>query len=149
MLLLARNVLLGLVSLLLLAAGGWTSWDTAGPALTGDRRGTVEVSECSKDECSGTFSPARGGGSPVEGVTLAESASGEVGERLQVALRPGTKEAVLTGPSGALYGAVPFGGSLVLASLVVAGGLRWRRTATVLGLLGAAVMGASWALLTF
>lgn len=82
-------------------------------------------------------------------MTLAESASGEVGERLQVALRPGTKEAVLTGPSGALYGAVPFGGSLVLASLVVAGGLRWRRTATVLGLLGAAVMGASWALLTF
>ncbi|WP_181767587.1 hypothetical protein [Streptomyces albidus (ex Kaewkla and Franco 2022)] len=149
MLLLVRNILLGLVVLLLLVAGGWTSWETAGPALTGDQRGTVRIAKCTDDECSGSFTPAGEGGSLVKKVTLAESASGEVGERLQVALRPGTTEAVRTGPSGALYGAVPFGGSLMLAALVVAGGLRWKRTALVLGLLGAALMGASWALLTF
>lgn len=149
MLLLARNILLVLVSLLLLVGGGWTSWKTAGPALTGDQRGTVEVAKCVEDECSGAFTPTSGGGSAVKRVTIPESASGEVGVQLQVALKPGAKEAVRTGPAGALYGAVPFGGALMLAALVVGGGLRWRRTALVLGLLGVALTGASWALLTF
>jgi hypothetical protein len=148
-LLLLRNILLGLVSLLLLVVGGWTSWDTAGPALTGDQRGTVRIAKCTGDKCSGTFSPAGYGASPVKNVTISESVSGVVGERLQVALRPGTKEAVRTGPSGAIHGAVPFGGSLVLAALVVAGGMRWRRTGVVLGSLGVALVGASWALLSF
>ncbi|HEV7626004.1 MAG TPA: hypothetical protein VGO89_05865, partial [Streptomyces sp.] len=98
-LLLVRNILLSLVVLLLLVAGGWTSWDTAGPALTGDQRGTVRISACTGDECSGTFVPADDrSGTPEKKVTIAESVSGEVGERLQVALRPGTKEVVRTGP---------------------------------------------------
>ncbi|MFC4494248.1 hypothetical protein ACFPA8_08885 [Streptomyces ovatisporus] len=149
MLLLVRNIVLVLVCLLVLAAGGWTSWKTAGPALTGDQRGTVEVARCVDDECSGTFRPASGGGSGVRRVTIAESVSGVVGERLQVALKPDSGEAVRTGPAGALYGAVPFGGALLLAALVVAVGLRWRGTALVLGLLGAALTMTSWALLTF
>jgi hypothetical protein len=161
-LLLTRNIVLTLVALLLLVAGGWTSWQTARPALTGDVRGTVRIAKCGEEECAGTFTPEAGGGSSagasgsagsagsrVRKVTIAESASGTVGERLQVALRPGTGEAVRTGPSGALYGAVPLGGSLVLAALVFVGGMRMKRTALVLGLLGAALMGASWAVLTF
>jgi hypothetical protein len=148
-LLLTRNIVLTLVALLLLVAGGWTSWQTAGPALTGEVRGTVRIAKCTEEECAGTFTPTTGGSSQPRKVTVAESASGKVGERLQVALRPGTKEAVRTGTSGALYGAVPFGGSLVLAALVFVGGMRMKRTALVLGLLGVALMGASWALLTF
>lgn len=161
-LLLTRNIVLMLVAALLLVAGGWTSWQTAGPALTGDVRGTVRIAKCSDDECAGTFIPATGrgssdgsagsggsaGGSPKT-VKVAESASGTVGERLQVAVKPSTDQAVRTGPSGALYGAVPFGGSLVLAALVVAVGIRMKRTGAVLGTLGVAVMAASWAVLTF
>ncbi|RAJ62504.1 hypothetical protein K378_03855 [Streptomyces sp. Amel2xB2] len=149
-LLLTRNVVLSLVSALLLVAGGWTSWQTAGPALTGDVRGTVRIAECTDEECAGTFIPTTaGGGSQPRKVTITESASGRVGERLQVALKPGTKEVVRTGPSGALYGSVPLGGALVLASLVVGGGMRMRRTALVLGLLGVALMCASWAVLRY
>ena len=147
-LLLTRNIVLILGSALLLVAGGWTSWQTAGPALSGDVRGTVRIAKCTEEECAGTFISA-GGASQTQKVTIAESASGKVGERLQVALRPGTKEVVRTGPSGALYGAVPFGGSLVLAGLVFGMGMRMKRTGLVLGLLGVALMGASWAVLTF
>ncbi|OEV29730.1 hypothetical protein AN219_14905 [Streptomyces nanshensis] len=149
MLLLTRNIVLSLVALLLVVAGGWTSWQTAGPALTGDERGTVRIVECGEEVCTGTYLPASGGSSQPKKVKVAESASGKVGERLQVALRPGTEEAVRTGPSGALHGALPLGGSLVLAALVFVGGMRMKRTALVLGLLGVALMGASWALLTF
>ncbi|WP_314174623.1 hypothetical protein [Streptomyces winkii] len=149
MLLLARNIVLTLVALLLLVAGGWTSWQTAGPALTGEVRGTMRVAKCTEERCAGTFIPTTGGSSQVRKVTVAEPVSGTVGERLQVALRPGTKEVVRTGPSGALYGAVPFGGSLILAAVVVLGGMRMKRTAVTLGLLGVALVGASWALLTF
>lgn len=148
-LLLTRNIVLSLVAVLLLVAGGWTSWQTAGPALAGDVRGTVRIAKCDDETCAGTFIPTTGGSSQVRKVTIAESASGTVGERLQVALRPGTEEAVRTGPSGALYGAVPLGGSLVLAALVCVGGMRMKRTALVLGLLGVALMGASWAVLDF
>ncbi len=149
MLLLVRNIVLLLVCLLVLAGGAWTSWKTAGPALTGDERGTVRVTRCVADECSGTFRPASGGGPDVQRVKVAESVSGVVGERLQVALVPGSKEAVRTGPAGALYGAVPFGGALMLAALVLWLGLRWRGAALVVGLLGAALTMTSWALLTF
>ncbi|NLU75803.1 hypothetical protein HCC61_24665 [Streptomyces sp. HNM0575] len=155
-LLLTRNIVLTLVAVLLLVAGGWTSWQTAGPALTGDVRGTVRIAKCTEEECAGTFVPATGGGSPSSSggsqpkkVKVAESASGTVGERLEVAVEPGTDRAVRTGASGALYGAVPLGGSLVLAALVFVGGMRMKRTALVLGLLGVALMGASWAVLTF
>lgn len=148
-LLLTRNIVLSLVALLLLVAGGWSSWQTAGPALTGDERGTVRIAMCGEEECAGTFVPASGAGSQPEKVKVAESASGKVGERLQVVLLPGKDEAVRTGPSGALHGALPFGGALVLAALVFVGGMRMKRTALVLGLLGTALMGASWALLTF
>ncbi|SCK10451.1 hypothetical protein [Streptomyces sp. WMMB 322] len=149
MLLLTRNIVLILGSLLLLVAGGWTSWETAGPALTGDVKGTVRIAKCTEETCAGTFVPTAGGSSQERKVTVDKTASGKVGERLQVALRPGTDEAVRTGPAGVLYGAVPFGGSLVLAGVVFVLGMRMKRTALVLGALGVALMSASWALLTF
>ncbi|MGH3313508.1 MAG: hypothetical protein ACRDP3_23460 [Streptomyces sp.] len=148
-LLLVRNIVLSLVVLLLLAAGGWTSWETVRPTLTGDQHGTVEVLKCGQGDCTASFAPAGDQEAPSQRVTIPESVSGEVGERLTVALRPGTKEVVRTGPAGVLYAVVPTGGSLVLASLVIAGGLRWRRTALVTGLLGFGLMGGAWAALSF
>jgi hypothetical protein len=55
---------------------------------------------------------------------------------------------VRTDPGGLLYASIPLGGALLLASLVVAGGLRMKRTALVAALLGAAILGGAWALLT-
>jgi hypothetical protein len=46
-----------------------------------------------------------------------------------------------------LHAWVPFAGSLLLAALVVAGGMRFRRTAWVMGLLGAVLLGAAFAAL--
>ncbi|MDJ1136565.1 hypothetical protein [Streptomyces iconiensis] len=146
-LLLARTGLMALIALVLVVAGVWTSWGTAGPAMTGKERGTVTVRTCGDDECEGTFRPA--GPSAPEKVLLARSVSGGRGETLDVAVKPGTDHVVRTGPAGILYAWVPLGGALLLASLVVAGGLRMRRTAVGMGLAGVLVMGGAWALLAF
>ena len=62
-------------------------------------------------------------------------------------VKPGTTQAVRTGSAGILHAWVPFAGSLLLAALVVAGGMRLRRTAWVMGLLGAVLLGAAFAAL--
>jgi hypothetical protein len=150
-LLLVKALLMGLIAVLLVFAGGWSSWSAAQPAMFGEESGTVRIEECGGDECVGSFSPA---GEPDSGegrpkVTIGESVSGEPGETLDVTLLPGTNGVIRTGPAGILYAWIPLGGALLLASLVVAGGLRMRRTAWTLGLLGAALMTAAWGLLTF
>lgn len=147
-LLLARSGLMALIAGVLLVAGVWTSWGTAERMMAAEERGTVTVSACGDAECAGVFKPAGSGGKP-EKVTVARSVSGDTGERLEVAVKPGTDHVVRTGPAGILYAWVPLGGALLLASLVVAGGLRMRRTAVAMGLCGALVMGGAWALLTF
>ncbi|WP_369204032.1 hypothetical protein [Streptomyces sp. PU-14G] len=147
MLLLARAALMALIALVLVVAGVWTSWDTASVAMTGDERGTVTVSTCGDERCTGTFSPAGTGKSSK--VTVSEFVSGGRGETLEVARKPGEDHVVRTGPAGVLYAWVPLGGSLLLASLVIAGGLRMRKTALATGVCGALVMGGAWALLTF
>ncbi|NLU69975.1 hypothetical protein [Streptomyces sp. HNM0574] len=152
-LLLAKALLMALIALMLVCAGLWTSWRAAEPAMFGERTGTVRIEDCGGDVCTGRYFPgdATGGAPPEERheVTIGESVSGRPGETLEVALRPGTNEVVRRDMAGVLYAWVPFGGSLLLASLVVAGGLRMRRTAWSMGLLGAASMAAAWALLTF
>lgn len=146
-LLLARSGLMVLIALVLVVAGVWTAWGTARPAMGGGERGTVTVRTCGDDECEGSFLPE--GSTSPEKVTVARSVSGGTGEKLDVAVKPGTDHVVRTGPAGILYAWVPLGGSLLLAALVVAGGLRMRRTAVGMGLCGLLVMGGAWALLTF
>lgn len=146
-LLLARSGLMALIALVLVVAGFWTSWGTARPAMGGGERGTIAVRACGDDECEGSFLPE--GASAPEKVTVARSVSGGTGEKLDVAVKPGTDHVVRTGPAGILYAWVPLGGSLLLAALVVAGGLRMRRTAVGLGVCGVLIMGGAWALLTF
>ncbi|MBA0049390.1 hypothetical protein E0L36_00195 [Streptomyces sp. AJS327] len=143
-LLLARTALMGLVAALLVLAGAWSCWGDASTALAGDVRGQVTVDKCGGDTCEGAFS-----GDGPRRVTIAKSVSGERGETLDVALRAGEERAVRTGPGGVLYTWVPLAGALLLASLVVAGGLRMRRTALVMGLVGAVTMAAAWGLLAF
>lgn len=149
MLLLAKTGVMALLTALLLTAGAWTSWDTAEPAMFAAERerGTLKVEKCGDDECHGSFTPGEGGGKPQSGVTVSKTVAEGRGATLDVALDPGAEEAVRTGPAGMLYAWVPLAGALLLASVVVAGGLRMRRTAWAMGLLGAGVMGGAFLLL--
>ena len=168
LLLLVKQVFMTLVALLLIGAGAWTSWGTASTAMQGDTRGTLKVTACAEDTCSGPFTPSAGQGDARGKVTISSTVSGKPGDTLDVALRDGTGEqtddkgggptggagsengeAVRTGPAGILYAWVPLAGALLLASLVVAGGLRMRRTGWTLGALGALMMAGAWALLHF
>lgn len=156
LLLLAKAGLMGVVATVLLMAGVWTSLDTMRQAVAdrGGVRGTVTVEECDGWTCTGRFAPEDGAASGTAGtpgrVAVDTPVSHEAGERLPVALWPsvgGEPEVVRTGTAGVLYAWLPFAGSLVLASLVIAGGLRMRRTAWVTGALGLALTGAAFAVL--
>ena len=149
LLLLARTALMGAVAAVLLMAGAWASLDAMRPvtAERGGVRGTMTVEECDKGTCTGSFTPGAGsGGAPAE-VALDAPVAHDAGERLAVVLWPGGDEVARTGAAGILYAWLPFAGALVLASPVIAGGLRMRRTAWAAGLLGAALLGATFALL--
>jgi hypothetical protein len=149
LLLVGRNTVLVLVTLVLLTAGVWTSWHTAQYAMLtkGRERGTMTIARCDEDRCTGGFAPADTAGTERPTVRIDSSVAREKGEKLAVAVKPGTDEVVRTGLTGVLYAWVPFAGSLLLAALVVAGGLRMRRTAWGLGLMGALLLGASFATL--
>jgi hypothetical protein len=151
LLLLAKNVAMTLVALLILVAGVWSSWGDAKPSMLtkGLERGTLTVARCDDDWCTGRFTPGSRGGEAPTKVRVDAAVTDGRGERLLVVVKPGTDEVVRTGWAGILHAWVPFGGSLLLASLVVAGGLGMRRTAWGLGLAGAALLGASFATLTF
>ena len=147
-LLLARTLLLVLGTAALLVAGVWMASGNAYPALLGSDTGTVRIASCGPDECTGRFVPDTG--SAPQRVTVAHAVSGTPGERLDVAVRDaGERHVVRTDAAGVLYSLAPVAGALLLASIVVVGGLRMRRLGVSMGLLGAAALGATWALLTF
>jgi hypothetical protein len=66
------------------------------------------------------------------------------GRTYTVVVKPGTDEVVRSGPAGILYAWAPLGGALLLASVVVAGGLRRTRTAWVLAGSGVALLTAAF-----
>ncbi|MFI5523855.1 hypothetical protein [Streptomyces platensis] len=147
-LLVVRVGVMGLLALLLLVAGVWTSWQTAQYAMfvKGRSRGMMTVSACAGERCTGPYVPSSGAAGRLAKVSIAEGAA-DKGSRVEVAVKPGTTHAVRTGAAGILHAWVPFAGSLLLAALVVAGGMRLRRTAWVMGLLGAVLLGAAFAAL--
>ncbi|MEU7485749.1 hypothetical protein [Streptomyces sp. NPDC042319] len=146
LLLVLKNTLMALLALLLLVAGAWTSWNTAQYAMLVEakERGTMTVAGCDDDRCWGPYVPTGGDGQRRAKVVLAETAAPEKGQRVEVTVEPDTERAVRTGPGGILYAWVPLGGALLLASLVVAGGLRMRRTAWGIGLAGVALLVAAF-----
>jgi hypothetical protein len=148
-LLVARVGLMGALALLLLVAGVWTSWSSAQYAMLvkARERGTMTVVSCKGERCSGPYVPTGGDGRRRSKVSIAEAAAPDKGAVVEVTVKPGTARAVRTGPAGILHAWVPFAGSLLLAALVVAGGMRLRRTAWVMGLVGAVLLGAAFAAL--
>ncbi|POX41587.1 hypothetical protein C3486_09035 [Streptomyces sp. Ru73] len=147
LLLVLKNALMALLALLILVAGAWTSWGSAQYAMLvrAKERGTMTVAACDDDRCWGPYVPTGGDGQRRAKVVLAKTAgSQEKGRQVQVTVEPGTDRAVRTGPGGILYAWAPLGGALLLASLVVAGGLRMRRTAWAVGLTGVALLVAAF-----
>nr|WP_228454249.1 hypothetical protein [Streptomyces alkaliphilus] len=137
---------LAAVALLILASGVWTSWDTMRHALGGGggERGTLTLQECGRDACAGSFEPFSGaptGDDIPPSVVLAQSVGRSAGETMSVVLRPGTVEAVRTGGPGVMEAALPFAGALMLASLVVGGGMRMARTGWTIGISGIILLG--------
>ncbi|MEU5022865.1 hypothetical protein [Streptomyces milbemycinicus] len=151
LLLLTKVVVMALLALFVIVAGVWYSWATAKPAMFNKslERGTITVASCDDDWCTGAFTPADGSGRARAKIRIDKAVTDGQGDRVVVALKPGSDEAVRTGVTGILHAWVPFAGSLLLAALMVAGGLRLRRTAWAMGLIGAALLAASFATLTF
>ncbi|MEU4487749.1 hypothetical protein [Streptomyces purpurascens] len=141
-----RFAAMGTVAALILIAGVWASWGTAQHVMLtkGRERGTVDVTRCGPDMCTGAFTPLSEGAQPRARVEIAKSVAVEKGRTYTVVLKPGSDDAVRSGPAGILYAWIPLGGALLLASVVVAGGLLRTRAAWVLALSGFALLTAAF-----
>ncbi|UNO44094.1 hypothetical protein KGS77_21040 [Streptomyces sp. MST-110588] len=137
---------MAVLTLVLLVAGVWTSWHTAQYAMfvKGRERGTMTVAVCHGERCTGPYEPSVPGGAEHARVSIAAASAPEQGARIEVTLKPGTDSAVRTGLGGILHAWVPFAGALLLAALVVAGGLRMHRTAWGMGLVGVLLLGGAF-----
>ncbi|MPY62533.1 hypothetical protein [Streptomyces spongiae] len=146
---LGRLASMGTVAALILIAGVWASWGTAQHVMLtkGREQGTMRVTRCAGDVCTGPYTPASEGSRARDRVEIERTVAVKRGQTYSVAVKPGSSDVVRTGPSGLLYSWVPFGGALLLASVVVAGGLRMNRTAWVLGGSGLALITAAFVVL--
>ncbi|MGW3492527.1 hypothetical protein [Streptomyces sp. NPDC001020] len=141
-----RLAAMGAVAVLLLIAGFWGSWGTAQYVMLpkGRERGTIEVMRCGPDMCSGPFTPLSAGARARGSVVIEKTVAVKRGKTYAVVVKPGSDDVVRSGPAGVLYAWVPLGGALLLASVVVAGGLRLVRAGWVLAGAGVVVLAAAF-----
>ncbi|MHC3470649.1 hypothetical protein ACYF6T_18270 [Streptomyces sp. 7R007] len=140
-----RLAAMGTVAALILIAGVWASWGTAPYVMLtkGRERGTVTVTRCGDDTCTGPYTPVSAGSQRRARVVLDETVGVREGHSYAVIVRPGTDEVVRSGPAGVLYAWAPLAGALLLASVVVAGGLRRTRPAWAMAGLGLVLLTAA------
>ncbi|WP_405820794.1 hypothetical protein OG241_33895 [Streptomyces sp. NBC_01390] len=138
-----RLAVMGTVTALILIAGVWASWGTAQHVMLskGREQGTMTVAKCEDSVCTGSYRPVSVGSEARDQVVLDQTVGVSEGETYTVVVKPGSRDVVRSGPAGFLYAWVPLGGALLLASVVVAGGLGLTRT-------GWAFAGSGVALLT-
>ncbi|MDH6609364.1 hypothetical protein M2164_004999 [Streptomyces sp. SAI-208] len=141
-----RRASMAVVALLILFAGVWGSWGSAQYVMLtkGRERGTIEVARCAREVCSGPYTPVSHGSEARERVVIEKSVAVREGRTYSVVVKPGSAEVVRSGPAGVLYAWVPMGGALLLASVVVAGGLLRTRLAWVLAGSGIALLTAAF-----
>ncbi|MEU5533160.1 hypothetical protein [Streptomyces sp. NPDC020362] len=141
-----RVASMGALAALILFAGVWGSWGTAQYVMLtkGRERGTLQVTRCDGGTCSGRFTSASKDTAGRKRVVIDDSVAVRKGPTYAVVVKPGTGDAVRSGPAGILYAWVPLGGALLLAAVVVAGGMRLTRVAWVLGGSGAALLTAAF-----
>lgn len=137
----ARGAAMALVALLLVVAGVWASWGTAQHVLLskGREHGILTVTGCSADVCTGRYDP-EGPAGPRTDMTIGHSVAVEKGGRYPVVVKPDTTELVRAGWPGGLHAWLPLGGALLLAALVIGGGLRLPRLAWVSASVGGALL---------
>ncbi|MCX5140792.1 MULTISPECIES: hypothetical protein [unclassified Streptomyces] len=140
-----RSAALGCVVLLLLVAGVLSSWDSAQHIVLakGREHGTLTVTGCGDDVCTGPFAASEDA-QPRARVSVDKSVAARKGDRFPVVVKPGTAEVVRTGTPGFLHAWVPLGGALLLAALVIGGGLRLTRTAWFTGIAGGVLLVAAF-----
>jgi hypothetical protein len=80
-------------------------------------------------------------------VVLQKTVAVRRGTTYTVVVKPDSDDVVRSGPAGILYAWVPLGGALLLAAVVVAGGLRRARPAWVLAGAGTALLTAAYLVL--
>ncbi|MEU6005871.1 hypothetical protein [Streptomyces sp. NPDC047453] len=138
-----RVAAMGTVTVLILIAGVWASWHTAPYVMLtkGREQGTIAVTRCDGGTCTGPYTPVSTGSKARDQVVIDHTVAVRKGQTYSVVVKPGSDEVVRSGPAGILYAWAPLGGALLLASVVVAGGLRRTRAAWVLA-------GSGFALLT-
>ncbi|HEY5834201.1 hypothetical protein [Streptomyces sp.] len=143
--LLVRVVGVWALTALILVSGAWDSWHTAQHVMLakGREHGTVTLAACGDSACTGPFTPEDTATARPK-VTVSLPVRHHVGDHVPVVLEPGTDTAVRSGWGGLLFAWVPLGGALLLAAVVVAGGLRMPRTAWALATAGAALLGGAF-----
>ncbi|WP_432195672.1 hypothetical protein [Streptomyces sp. bgisy027] len=141
-----RLAAMGTVAVLILIAGVWASWGTAHHVMLtkGRESGTISVTRCGQDTCSGPYTPVSAGSQARKSVVIEKNVAIRKGRTYTVVIKPGGDEVVRSGPAGVLYAWVPLGGALLLASVVVAGGLRRTRLAWVMAGSGTALLTAAF-----
>jgi hypothetical protein len=141
-----RLAAMGAVAVLVLVAGVWGSWGTAQHVMLtkGRERGTIEVTRCGADTCSGPFTPLSAGATARGSVVIEKSVAVKKGQTYTVVVKPGTDDVLRSGPAGVLFAWLPLGGAMLLASVVVGGGLRLTRAAWVLAGAGIALFTAAF-----
>ncbi|MBG0854689.1 hypothetical protein I2W78_23295 [Streptomyces spinoverrucosus] len=141
-----RLAAMGVVAALILIAGVWASWSSAQYVMLtkGRESGTIKVTGCGDATCSGPYTPISAGSQARDRVVIENTAAVRDGQTYTVVMKPGGSEVVRSGPGGVLYSWVPLGGALLLASVVVAGGLRRTRAAWVLAGSGFALITAAF-----
>ncbi|MFD9422497.1 MULTISPECIES: hypothetical protein [unclassified Streptomyces] len=144
-LLIGRVAAMGLVALLLLVAGAWSSWNTAHHVVLskGREHGTMTVTGCGEEVCTGPYEPDAKSPDRTR-LTVEKSVAAKKGDRFPVVVKPGTDDAVRAGTPGFLHAWMPLGGSLLLAALIVGGGMRLTRTAWGCGLAGTVLLVATF-----
>lgn len=144
-----RLASMGTIAVVILIAGVWASWGSAQYVMLtkGRERGTVAVERCAQDVCSGPYAPVSHGSVARERVVIEDTVAVTKGRTYQVVVKPGSDDVVRSGPAGVLYSWVPMGGALLLASVVVAGGLRRTRFAWALAGSGIALLTAAFAVI--
>ncbi|CCK29527.1 hypothetical protein BN159_5148 [Streptomyces davaonensis JCM 4913] len=137
-----RVAAMGTVAALILIAGVWASWGTAQHVMLtkGRESGTVTVTRCAGDVCTGSYTPVSQGSQPRDRVSIEHTAAVRKGQTYTVVIKPGSDDVVRSGPAGVLYAWVPLGGALLLTSVVVAGGLGRTRAAWALAGTGVALL---------
>ncbi|MFG3659646.1 hypothetical protein [Streptomyces sp. NPDC047706] len=142
-----RLAAMGVVAALILIAGVWASWSSAQYVMLtkGRESGTIEVTGCGGETCSGPYTPISAGSQARDRVLIEKTAAVRDGQTYTVVIKPGGSEVVRSGPAGVLYSWVPLGGALLLGSVVVAGGLGRMRAAWVMAGAGLALITAAFA----